>query len=61
MRSTALACASALVLCHLLDHAMQRWRGIVERPWILWPAMAALVSGLMLFRSAAQPFIYVAF
>jgi D-alanyl-lipoteichoic acid acyltransferase DltB (MBOAT superfamily) len=55
------ACLGALVGCHLLDHAVKRWRTVVERPWILWPAMALAVTMLALFQGAAQPFIYFAF
>jgi D-alanyl-lipoteichoic acid acyltransferase DltB (MBOAT superfamily) len=54
-------CLGAIVLCHLFDHAVRRWRGVVERPWIMWPAMAAVVTCLALFSVAAQPFIYFAF
>jgi hypothetical protein len=59
--ATAAACATALVFCHVLDHAMQSWRKVVERGWIMWPAMAFAVSCLALFGGAAQPFIYFAF
>jgi D-alanyl-lipoteichoic acid acyltransferase DltB (MBOAT superfamily) len=51
---------AAIVFCHLLDHAVQR-RGDSERAWILWPAMAAAIACVTLFRGAAQPFIYLAF
>ena len=59
--TTAAAAAAAIVLCHLLDHAVRRWREQVERPWIMWPAMVLAVACLALFGGQAQPFIYFAF
>jgi D-alanyl-lipoteichoic acid acyltransferase DltB (MBOAT superfamily) len=59
--TTAAAAAAAIVFCHLLDHAVRRWRDQVERPWIMWPAMVVAVACLALFGGEAQPFIYFAF
>jgi D-alanyl-lipoteichoic acid acyltransferase DltB (MBOAT superfamily) len=59
--ATAAAAIAAIVLCHLLDHAVRRWREQVERPWIMWPAMVVAVASVALFGREAQPFIYFAF
>jgi D-alanyl-lipoteichoic acid acyltransferase DltB (MBOAT superfamily) len=59
--TTGAAAVGAIVLCHLLDHAVRRRREQVERPWIMWPAMVVAVVGLALFSGEAQPFIYFAF
>ncbi|MFT3776064.1 MAG: MBOAT family O-acyltransferase [Minicystis sp.] len=58
---TAAGAVAAIVLCHLLDHAVRRFREQVERPWIMWPAMVVAVAGIALFSGPAQPFIYFAF
>jgi hypothetical protein len=34
---------------------------MVERPWIMWPAMAVAVTCVLLFGAPAHPFIYFAF
>jgi D-alanyl-lipoteichoic acid acyltransferase DltB (MBOAT superfamily) len=57
----AAACLLAVVFCHLVDYCMQRWRTVLERAWIMWPAMALSVTCLALFGGTAQPFIYLAF
>ncbi|AKU98695.1 putative poly(beta-D-mannuronate) O-acetylase [Labilithrix luteola] len=57
--SVIAACVAAVVFGHLLDHAMRR--SALERPWILWPAMAVAVTCLALVSGAAQPFIYAGF
>jgi hypothetical protein len=49
------------VFCHVLDYSLERWRGVVERSWIVWPAMVVAVTCVVLFGGAAQPFIYFAF
>ncbi len=54
-------CVVALVFCHLLDHCVQSRRAMVERPWIMWPAMAVAVTCVLLFGAPAHPFIYFAF
>jgi D-alanyl-lipoteichoic acid acyltransferase DltB (MBOAT superfamily) len=59
--ATAAGCALALMFCHALDHCIHRFREVVERPWIMWPAMALAVTCRALFGGAAQPFIYFAF
>jgi D-alanyl-lipoteichoic acid acyltransferase DltB (MBOAT superfamily) len=59
--ATAAAVVAALVLCHLLDHAVRRWSAQVERSWILWPGMVVAVATIALFGREAQPFIYFAF
>jgi D-alanyl-lipoteichoic acid acyltransferase DltB (MBOAT superfamily) len=59
--ATAASAAAALVFCHVLDHAVRRWREHVERPWIMWPAMVVAVACIALFGVKAQPFIYFAF
>jgi alginate O-acetyltransferase complex protein AlgI len=59
--TTAAACVLALVFCHGLDYGVQRWRGRVERSWIVWPAMVLAVTCIVLFSGEAQPFIYFAF
>ena len=59
--TTAAACVLALVFCHGLDYCIQRWRGGVERSWLVWPAMVLAITGVLLFGGQAQPFIYFAF
>src|SRR5262249_46608282 len=59
--TTAAAAVAAIMLCHLLDHAVRRWREQVERPWVMWPAMVVAVTCIALFGGEAQPFIYFAF
>jgi D-alanyl-lipoteichoic acid acyltransferase DltB (MBOAT superfamily) len=59
--ATAAACVAALVFGHLLDYSLQRWRPVIERPWVLWPAMVLAATCIALFSGAAQPFIYFAF
>jgi D-alanyl-lipoteichoic acid acyltransferase DltB (MBOAT superfamily) len=57
---TPAACAfGVLVLCHLLDYTIRR--PAAERSWLMWPAMATVVTCLALFSGPAQPFIYFAF
>jgi D-alanyl-lipoteichoic acid acyltransferase DltB (MBOAT superfamily) len=57
----AAACVAALVFCHGLDYGVHQRRALVERPWILWPVSIVLLTGLSLFGTSAQPFIYFAF
>jgi D-alanyl-lipoteichoic acid acyltransferase DltB (MBOAT superfamily) len=59
--ATAAQVVAAIVFCHLLDHAVRRWREQVERPWIMWPAMVLAVACVAMFGREAQPFIYFAF
>jgi D-alanyl-lipoteichoic acid acyltransferase DltB (MBOAT superfamily) len=59
--ATAATAIAAIVLCHLLDHSVRRRRDLVERPWIMWPAMVVAVACVALFGREAQPFIYFAF
>jgi alginate O-acetyltransferase complex protein AlgI len=58
---TITGCLAALVFCHVLDHCVQSRRAMVERPWIMWPAMAVAVTCVLLFGAPAHPFIYFAF
>ncbi len=58
--TTIATCVAAIVFCHVLDHVVRR-RSPVERPWLMWPAMAVAVALLVLFRAAPSPFIYFAF
>jgi alginate O-acetyltransferase complex protein AlgI len=51
----------ALVFCHALDHGMRSWQKAVERPWVMWPAIAVAATCIALFSGTAQPFIYFAF
>ena len=57
----AMACAAALVFCHVLDHCVQRRRALVERPWVMWPAMVVARDLRCALRRAAHPFIYFGF
>jgi alginate O-acetyltransferase complex protein AlgI len=59
--TTLAAALAALVSCHALDHGVRRWRQAVERPWVMWPAIAVAVTCTVLFGGTAQPFIYFAF
>jgi D-alanyl-lipoteichoic acid acyltransferase DltB (MBOAT superfamily) len=59
--TTLLGCAAAIVFCHLLDHLVRSRRTVIERTWIVWPAMVATVTFIVLFGAATQPFIYFQF
>jgi hypothetical protein len=59
--ATAVACVTAIVFCHMLDHVVRRRRAAIEAGWIMWPAMVVAVTSIVLFGATAQPFIYFAF
>jgi D-alanyl-lipoteichoic acid acyltransferase DltB (MBOAT superfamily) len=52
---------AGIVFGHLLDHLVRKRGPVAERPWLLWPAMALAVAGVVLFGGTTQPFIYFAF
>jgi D-alanyl-lipoteichoic acid acyltransferase DltB (MBOAT superfamily) len=51
----------AIVACHGMDHVVRHRRDVVERPWVLWPAMLAAVVFIALRTGEVQPFIYFGF
>jgi D-alanyl-lipoteichoic acid acyltransferase DltB (MBOAT superfamily) len=50
-----------LVFCHALDFALKKWRLVLERAWLKWPAMAFALACIALFRAEGHPFIYFGF
>ncbi len=59
--TTVVACVTAIVFCHMLDHLVRQRRTAIERGWVVWPAMVVAVTSIVLFGAATQPFIYFAF